>query len=453
MSIVAKFGGTSVRDAQAMSALAKIIENDINNKRLVVVSAVSGVTNLLVSHCGEEAIDDQARSKIIEKHINIAMDLGQTRQEAVTYLAPVLNEFDALSRIPLHQAELQEQWLSLGERFSSMLVVLALQKAGIAAICFDVRSVLITNDHFGKAVPHLQEIKKHVQHQLVPLLKTHTVVTQGFIGSTLNGQTTTLGRGGSDYSAAILADAIDAECCHIYTDVPGVYTMDPNTIKAARRIPKMSFAEMAEFANFGSKVLHPATMGPCFQKKIPIYIASTFNPEAGGTMILDEIQAPEPVRLPSIRAIALRKRQILITIRSPNMLNVYGFLANVFQILARYQVSIDVISTSEVSIALTVDGTNLGSLGINPFTNPQLLAELREVGEVTIEEGYTLVTLIGADIGKQSGMIQRILSIIDGYSLRLFSHGASPSNVCFLISDEDTLEVVHKLHTQLIEIN
>ncbi len=450
MSIVAKFGGTSVRDAKAMHALAEIIVSDVDNKRLVVVSAVSGMTNLLVSHCdGENAIDNEARLEIIEKHVEIAMDLKQTREEAEAYLRPIIEEFNELSKIKLYSPELQEQWLSLGERFSSMLVVLALKNVGINAVWFDVRRVLITNDHFGKAVPDFEETRKRSQQQLRPLLKNHIVVTQGFIGSTFDGQTTTLGRGGSDYTAAILADAIDAQFCHIYTDVPGVYTMDPNTIKSARRIPEMSFAEMAEFANFGSKVLHPATMGPCFQKKIPIYIASTFNTKAGGTTIVPPIQTSESI----VRAIALRKKQILITIRSPNMLNVYGFLAHVFQILARYKVSIDVISTSEVSVALTVDGTNLGSLGVNPFTNPQLLAELKEVADITIEEGYTLVTLIGSNIGRESGMIQHILGIIKGYRLRLICHGASPSNVCFLIDDEHTLEVVHKLHAELIEKN
>lgn len=446
MTIVAKFGGTSVRDAQAMSALAEIIANDPDNKRLVVVSAISGMTNLLVSHCHNKPAHDKIRTEIIEKHINIAIDLGQTREEAENYLRSLIEELNALFLCELQEPAVQEQWLSLGERFSSTLVVLALRKANLNAICFDVRHVLITNNHFGKAIPDFNETKKRVQAQLIPLLKSHIIVTQGFIGSTIEGQTTTLGRGGSDYSAAILADAINAECCHIYTDVAGVYTMDPNIVKTARRIPEMSFAEMAEFANFGSKVLHPATILPCLRSGIPIYIASTFNPEAGGTMILPQIQTPKSI----VRAIALRKKQILITIRSFNMLNVYGFLAHVFEILARYKISIDVISTSEVSVALTVDGTNLGSLGVNPFTNPQLLKELRKVADITIEEGFTLITLIGSNIGKEPGMIQHVLSIINDYSLRLICHGASPSNVCFLISDQDTSDAVHKLHNELI---
>ncbi|OAI50123.1 hypothetical protein AYO37_00430 [Opitutia bacterium SCGC AG-212-L18] len=448
MSIVAKFGGSSVRNAEAMNALAGIIADDPGNKRLVVVSAISGMTNALVSHCHSKAMDDKMRTEIIEKHITIAMDLGQTRLEAEDYLRPLISEFNALAARELQEAALQEEWLSLGERFSSMLVVLALRKANLEAICFDVRRVLITNDHFGKAVPDFNETKSRVSSELMPLLKDEIVVTQGFIGATIEGQTTTLGRGGSDYSAAILAYAIEAQCCHIYTDVAGVYTMDPNIVKTARRIPEMSFAEMAEFANFGSKVLHPATILPCLQSNIPIYIASTFNPEAGGTMILPQIETPESL----VRAIALRKKQILITIRSFNMLNVYGFLAHVFEILARYKVSIDVISTSEVSVALTVDGTNLGSLGVNPFNNPELLKELQPIADITIEEGFTLVTLIGTNIGKEPGMIQRILSTINDYGLRLICHGASSSNVCFLVADDDAFDVVHKLHDNLITI-
>lgn len=449
MSIVAKFGGTSVRNAQAMHSLAQIIGNDPDNKRLIVVSAISGMTNILVNSCHPQSCNDKVRAEIIEKHIQIALDLGQTPQEAEIYLNPVIEELNVLSTQELCEPALQEQWLSLGERFSSMLVVLALRTGGMDAVLFDVRRVIITNDHLGKAVPDFEETKKRVQEQLLPLLKNNIVVTQGFIGSTIDGQTTTLGRGGSDYSAAILANAIDAECCHIYTDVPGVYTMDPNKVKAARRIPEMSFAEMAEFANFGSKVLHPATIVPCLSKAIPIYIASTFNPEAGGTMIFPQIKESQSI----VRAIALRDKQVLITIRSPNMFNVYGFLAHVFQILARYKISIDLISTSEVSVALTIDSPNFGSLGVNPFTNPQLLEELEAVADITIEEGFTLVTLIGTNIGKEPGMIQRILSIINNYSLRLICHGASPSNVCFLVSDQDALQVVHKLHAELIEKN
>lgn len=451
MSIVAKFGGTSVRDAQAMRSLARIVENDPDNIRLIVVSAISGMTNILVNSCScnSQFSSDKISAEIVEKHIQIAVDLGQTREEAAVYLNPIIEELNALSAQELCEPHLQEQWLSLGERFSSMLVVLALRTIGIDAVWFDVRRVLITNDHFGKAVPNIEETQKRVQEELLPLLKKHIVVTQGFIGSTIDGQTTTLGRGGSDYSAAILANAIDAECCHIYTDVSGVYTMDPNKVKTARRIPEMSFAEMAEFANFGSKVLHPATIVPCLKKAIPIYIASTFKPEAGGTMIFPQIEASQSI----VRAIALRGKQVLITIRSPNMFNVYGFLANVFQILARYQISIDLISTSEVSVALTIDSPNFGSLGINPFKNPQLLEELEAVADIIIEEGYTLVTLIGTNIGKELGMIQRILSIINDYPLRLICHGASPSNVCFLVSDQDALQVVQKLHTELIEKN
>lgn len=450
MSIVAKFGGTSVCDAEAMKALARIIRNDPDNKRLVVVSAISGMTNILVNSCSNtKPIERQIYSEIIEKHIKIALDLGQTREGAIAYLSSLIEELKALSAQGLNKPSLQERWLALGEMFSSMLVVLALSKIGIEAVWFDIRRVLITNDHFGKAAPDFEETKRRAQEQLIPLLKKHVVVTQGFIGSTINGKTTTLGRGGSDYSAAILAGAINAECCYIYTDVAGVYTMDPNVVKAAKRIPEMSFAEMAEFANFGSKVLYPASIQPCLRSNIPLYIASTFDPDAGGTMIFPQIKVTTPV----IRAIALRKKQILITIRSPEMLNIYGFLANVFQILARYKISIDLISTSEVRIALTVDGTNLGSLGVNPFTNPQLLKELQELADITIEEGYTLATLIGSNIGAEAGLIQRVFSIVHNYPIRLICYGASSSNICFLVSDKDALEVVQKLHTELIERN
>ena len=306
----------------------------------------------------------------------------------------------------------------------------------------DARRFLITDASFGEAKPHTEAIRGHLE----ALLEIY--VTQGFVGATSGGQTTTLGRGGSDHSAALIAEALGSEALRIYTDVPGVCTIDPKVSGAAQSIRALSFREMSEMAYFGAKVLHPATLMPCIRAKIPVYILSTFALKDAGTRIsvLEESE-----KTPRIRAITIRKEQMLVTIKSPKMLNAYGFLSKMFAILANYRISVDLITTSEVSVALTIDATNHGAYHTNPFLKEErLMQELGEIAEVSVEEGLTLLAVVGYGL-KVPGVVQKILGLVEDKKVRLVCYGASNSSIGMLVEAEEATSVARKLHEKLLE--
>ena len=315
-------------------------------------------------------------------------------------------------------------------------------------VLLDARNYLKTDSHFGKAEPLPLETRTTC-HGLEERLKTtrELFVTQGFIASDLTGKTTTLGRGGSDYSAALFAEALHAQELEIWTDVPGILTMDPRVVPTAKIIPEISFSEAAEMANFGAKVLHPATLWPAVRAEIPVFVGSTFEPEASGTRILPDSAKSSPL----IRAIAVRKQQTLITVSSLRMLNAHGFLAKMFEVLARHRLSIDLVTTSEVSVALTVDETSLGSSGKKVSEQKEMLDELRSFAEVKIEEGLSLIAIIGNNLNHSSGVAAKVFQSISEFNLRLVCHGASEHNVCFLVSSQEAAEVAKRLHHVCIE--
>lgn len=446
---VAKFGGSSVKTAEAINKAAHIIENNMSI-RVVVLSAVGGITDLCVQFC-QAAYQERCHllKKIMDVHLTLVKELNLNNRvnETIVELLSGMDKFCSLDLNLEHCDEI----LSMGERLSSLIVYYVLQKNNVMAQWIDARKIVITNDHFGKAVPELGSIKACCQKLNQTISEDMIIVTQGFIGATPDGRTTTLGRGGSDYSAALIAEAIDAENLYIYTDVKGVYTMDPRIVKNAALINQISFQEMAELANFGAKILHPATLAPCLRSQIPVTILSTFEPTQGETRIIPD-QSGKLNALPKIRAIALRKKQILVTIRSLNMLNACGFLANVFSILARYKITVDLITTSEVSVALTIDGTSLGSHEINPFKNEHILEELKSFAEISIEENLSLVTVVGPGLMDQ-GTSQGILGKVIDYAIRLICYGASTSNIGFLVATDDSHAIVMHLHETLIEKN
>ena len=263
------------------------------------------------------------------------------------------------------------------------------------------------------------------------------IVTQGFIGEDGLGNTTTLGRGGSDYSAAILADALDGNDLSIWTDVIGIFTTDPRITAQARPIPEISFDEAAEMATFGAKILHPATLIPAMRQNIPVFVGSSKEPELGGTRIQQTVDSN-----PTYRSISLRREQTLVTVKSPAMLHASGFLAKVFGILAEHELSVDLITTSEISIALTFD---------NPTGSTQTLItgavvkELEKFCEVTVERGLSLVAVIGNDMHLTKGIGRTIFDNLTEYNVRLICHGASENNLCFLVAQNEANKVVQKL--------
>ncbi|MDP2561842.1 lysine-sensitive aspartokinase 3 [Psychrobium sp. 1_MG-2023] len=449
-SNIAKFGGTSLADFAAMQRCADVVLSDPNT-RLVVVSASSGVTNLLValSHgtLSEvdrlQALDDIAQ---IQQRIVEHLALSNEVLERVRHLLVQMNDTSlAIANGP--SAALTDKLLSFGERLSSTLFSQVLIARGAQSVCFDVRDVLKTDGQHGKAIPQVDDIAPLVEERLQPLLNDNIVVTQGFIGSNSQGETTTLGRGGSDYSAALLGEAINAAQINIWTDVTGIFTTDPRITNQAYALEEISFNEAAEMATFGAKVLHPSTLIPAMRKNIPVFVGSSRDPQAGGTIVRNETESK-----PVYRAIALRREQTLLTVTSMDMLHAPGFLARVFTILAKYNLSVDLVTTSEISVALTLDNTGSNSSGQHQLSD-ELLAELREVCQVTIENGLALVALIGNGIDSSYGVGTRLFSTLEDVNVRMICQGASSHNLCFLVDEEVAASVVSRLHSSMFENN
>ncbi len=446
---VAKFGGTSVADYAAMDRCADIVLAD-PSVRIVVVSASSGVTNLLVS-LASGVSDNQERlallGHIAEIQYRILDALGRPAEVAAN-LDLLLTEMDK------HSAQLARQpddsrrvdaLLALGEQCSSLLFAELLRQRGEAARCRDVRQVMRTDSHHGRAEPQRQALAELAQAHWGDALSAERIVTQGFIGADDEGHTTTLGRGGSDFSAALLAEALGADCLAIWTDVDGIYSCDPRLVKGARPIAELSFDEAAEMATFGAKVLHPATILPAVRSGCAVFVGCSREPEKGGTWIRCRTELS-----PVYRAIALRRNQTLLTVHSLNMLHAQGFLAELFAILARHRISVDLITTSEVSVALTLDSTGSDSGGRELLTSA-LLEELSAMCRVEVETGLALVAVIGNRIASTAGVGKRVFEVMEGHNVRMICQGASPHNMCFLVDGNEVDEVVCELHDRLLD--
>lgn len=445
--IVAKFGGTSVADFAAMNRSADVVLSDAN-VRLVVLSASAGITNLLVSLAeGQEAeqrvcqLDEIRR---IQYAIIDCLKQPEVIREEIDRMIEniaMLSEAAALAT----STALTDELVSHGELMSTLLFVEILRERSVTAEWFDVRKVMRTNDRFGRAEPDMAELAELAVSQLQPRVEEALIVTQGFIGSESKGRTTTLGRGGSDYTAALLGEALRAKRVDIWTDVPGIYTTDPRVVPTAKRIDEITFEEAAEMATFGAKVLHPATLLPAVRSDIPVFVGSSKDPAAGGTMVCNQSENP-----PLFRALALRRKQTLLTLHSLNMLHARGFLAEVFNILARHNMSVDLITTSEVSVALTLDTTGSTSSG-DSLLSQALLTELSSLCRVEVEENLALVAIIGNKLSQACGVGKEVFGVLEPFNLRLICYGASSYNLCFLVPGNDAEQVVRTLHHNLFE--
>ncbi len=443
---VAKFGGTSVADYQAMLRCAHIIKNDISN-RLVVVSASAGVTNYLV-RLSQENISVAERAEIITNiraiQLNITQHLSAEVEKALNNEIDILLDelsTHALKQSQQYSAKQGDAILAFGEQLSSRIFAQVLQSVDVNGAYFNVQQVMKTNSLYGKAVVDIEQLSSACAELLAPKLSQQVLVTQGFIGQDGLGETTTLGRGGSDYSAALLAEALHASNLAIWTDVVGIFTTDPRITEQARAIKEISFGEAAEMATFGAKILHPATLIPAMRHNIPVFVGSSKEPGKGGTQIKQSVESN-----PTYRSIALRREQTLVTVKSPAMLHASGFLAKVFGILAKYELSVDLITTSEISVALTFDNPSGSTQALLTST---VVQELEQLCEVTVEHGLSLVAVIGNGLDSAKGIGQSIFQTINDTNIRLICHGASTNNLCFLVDENDANHVVEKLHNEL----
>nr|WP_301338871.1 lysine-sensitive aspartokinase 3 [Vibrio sp. Y58_MX_L22] len=444
---VAKFGGTSVANFEAMSRCATIIENNPNT-RLVVSSACSGVTNLLVELAN--GVQDQThRTELLQNLANIHDAILTQLEDSTKTAAEVYGILDTVTSLAeaasiQASAKLTDHLVACGELMSTHILTQLMCERGIQAVRFDIRDVLRTDDNFGRAEPNIEAISTLAQDKLVPLCQQSVIVTQGFIGSDEAGNTTTLGRGGSDYSAALIAESVKAAGLEIWTDVPGIYTTDPRIAPKASPIPEISFSEASEMANFGAKILHPSTLVPALRHDIPVFVGSSKEPEKGGTWIRHQVESS-----PLFRALALRCNQTMVTLRSANMFHAYGFLAKVFEILAKHKISVDLITTSEISVSLTLDQTDTS--GGAPQLPQAAREELEELCKVEVEHDLCLVALIGNNMSESKGYAKQVFGTLEDFNLRMICYGASPHNLCFLLHESVSKQAIQKLHTELFE--
>ncbi len=436
------------------SCMLRSAELSLKQKaKVVLVSASSGTTNDLIelgktSQTKSWPEAEIILSKIYQRHVKIADDLKLSSQLNIQ-LKYLFEEMESLSRgiylLKDCSVKAQDALMSLGERMSSVLFAEAIKQIlqkhslDLEAELFDIREVLRTDDAFGKARPLISEIKILCERHFGDIRNSKKItVTQGYIGRTEDGMTTTLGRGGSDYSAAILAEALGADILEIWTDVAGIATTDPRLCPKAKAIDEISFKEASELATFGAKVLHPATLLPAIRKNIPVFVGSSFNAEAGGTWVRKEVRTH-----PLIRAIALRKKQILVTLSTPEMLHAHGFLFQIFKIFNDHKISIDAITTSEISISVTLDDSTL--------LNKRLISDLSVIADVQVEENLALVSLIGNNINHTPGLGKLVFEAISDINVRMICLGASKHNFCFIVNEEQGVLAVQKLHQKFIE--
>jgi aspartate kinase len=440
--IVSKFGGTSMGDLPAMDRSATISME--RNSSVVVVSATSGTTDKLIQVAklaGAGKSDECAKVvfEIKERHQAMVNELPKN-QYTNEFLNSYFTELDLLVQNISLLKELtpraHDHILSLGERMSSLIFreVLKNKLPNKSVVLLDARSVIKTDSNFGKATPLISEIEEMCK----TLDTSHIYVTQGFIGSDNDGNTTILGRGGSDYSAALFAEGFGASSLEIWTDVAGIATTDPRLCAEARIIHEISYAEAGEMAQYGAKILHPATIAPAVRKSIPVFVGSTFDKDLPGTWIKKDVE-----NKPVVRAITKRSHQALLSISNPNMLNAYGFMGEIFGLFGKHRISVDCVTTSEISIAVTVDQATL--------ENQKFISDLENVGKIGVETGYALISLIGNDLFTQSCLAKNIFSSVDEASIRMMSLGASSYNLNFLVKEEDSGACIQKLHKNLIE--
>jgi aspartate kinase len=447
--VVMKFGGTSVENAKAILRTAEIVRGrrERGLKPVVVVSAMAKVTDLLLAAAAAAGRGDKAgalaiAARLRNRHIETTSDLlcGELFTEVETAVRRGFDLLDDLLRGIAAVGELtprtSDNVVSYGERLSSRIVAGAFAQHGLGGVRVDSRACIVTDDHYGKAVPQEAAIEAKLTELVLPLVEAgQTPVMGGFIGATAEGITTTLGRGGSDFTAALVGGGLHAGAIEIWTDVNGIMTTDPRICPDALRVKTISFEEAAELAYFGAKVLHPATILPAVQKSIPVWVLNSHNAENEGT----QITAMAPPCASPFKSIAAKKRLTIIDIVASRMLMTHGYLKSVFDVFDRYRCAIDMVSTSEVSISLTVDSNE---------RLPEICEELAKIADVKLEGHKALICMVGEDIRGHNGMAGRVFSAIKHINVRMISQGASEINMSFMIEESDVEDAVRSLHAE-----
>ena len=445
-----KFGGTSVGSAERIRALSDRVKERLAERPVVVVSALGGITDLLIRGAHLALERDRAAEQVVRevqaRHQAVIAELFPTgKNRLIEHVNAIVVELQAFYTGVHNLGELTPRSLDaisgMGERLSCEIVAAALVGRGVDARSVDGRTIVITDESFGRAIPLPEETGSQVREVLLPLVQARTVpVVGGFIGATRRRVSTTLGRGGSDWSAALIGAHLPADEIQIWTDVDGIMTVDPRVVAGARVLPEVSFEEAAELAYFGAKVLHPATIKPAVEKGIPVRILNSFNPTAPGTVV--SRPAPEESAAGEPRAVAFKKGITVILISQPRMLMAHGFVMRVFEVFAHHRTPVDLIATSEVSISLTVD---------SPASLPAVREDLTSLGEVQVLDGMAIVSIVGRGFVRRSGLAARIFQALRDVNVVMISFGASDVNLSLVVAEADAERAIRLLHAEFFE--
>ena len=443
--IVMKFGGTSVEDATAIRRLVSIVRRQSHRRPVVVVSAMGRTTNGLLE-CARAAAKGDMRSaqsrldEIAAHHFKTAdqiapqQEIESLREALGKRFIAVRSTLEEINRTGHLTPRLSDAVSSNGELLSSLVVAAALRSDGMKGVWGDVRPMMRTSDDFTRAAVQFDIANPKLRAGFTAALADGGVpVTQGFIGSTSDGVTTTIGRGGSDYSASIIGAALGAEEIQIWTDVDGIMTTDPRIAPEAAKVRVISFAEASELAYFGAKVLHPSTLLPAMAEGIPARVCNSRRPEAAGTAI---VRCAPPSRA-VVKAIAFKRGITVINVASDRMLMAHGFLSRLFAVFDRHETPVDMVATSEVSVSMTLDDTR---------RLDEIVADLQSLGEVSVERDAALICLVGENLKFTPGVASRIFSSIEQINVSMISHGASAINVSFIVDGASVERAVRLLH-------
>ena len=434
----------------AFENVARIVAAQSESRPIVIVSAMSGMTDALVASAGlAQTADTETAMKsltaLFKRHEQVAHSLlkDSAAQQYSAHLRSVVAEIARLltkiNQDPTNNARSKDELLSFGEQLSSDLVTRVLLESGISSTTIDARKCIVTDNEHGAASPILVETFLRTRAALEPVLDSGVVpVLGGFIAATSSGITTTLGRGGSDYTAALVGAALNVDEIQIWTDVTGVLTADPRVVPQAQTVERLSYGEAAELAYFGAKVLHPKTIQPAIEGNIPVRICNSREPLEKGTLVCAQTETSPR----TLKAITHKTGVTTVQISSARMLGAYGFLRALFEVFERHRTVVDVVTTSEVSVSLSLD--DAGGL-------PEILEDLRSLGTVGIETGRAIICVVGEGIRGTPGIAARVFSTISDINVTLISQGASSINFTFAVEEERANEAVRRLHREFFE--
>jgi aspartate kinase len=448
--IVMKFGGTSNKDAAAMSNVIRIVKDHLPQRPVVVISAIAKATNELeesarTAASGDATGAEEILSRLFARHGEIVRNLLRNPARVAGLMSAFSSYGAEIRRLVQGVAVLKEltprtldAFCSYGERLSSRIIAAGLEESGVAASWIDVKDFMLTDDNFGRALPLTDAVTTNLERVFRPLIGKGIVpVTQGFIGISRDGIYTTMGRESSDYSASIIGACMNAERVQIWTDVDGILTADPRMVGDVMKVQRMSFEEAFELSYFGAKILHPNTMLPLLEKNIPVEIRNSRR--EGGTGTLVNLPAQDRTSAPLVKSIAFKNDVTVVTVSPLKRLNPYLFWESIFSVLNRCGITTGNVSTSEYSIAFTIDG----DAGIDT-----LQQELERYGNVTILAGKGSVCIVGSCLRGGAGLLDRVFKVLSDVNITMVAYGASAMNFTLVVDGNRVKDVLTRLHRE-----